>query len=80
MDLLIVLAPGMGHDKLRVITAMGDEGIDQEFSFFFLQHLCSLLKDQGVGPGMARKGSNIRLDHRYRRLVCHQNHSLLQSL
>jgi len=59
MDFRIILTTGMGHDQLEVVTAVGHERIDQEFSFLLFQHLRGLLKEQGVGAGVSREAADI---------------------
>jgi len=62
MDLGIILSPGMGHDQLEVIAAVGHERVYQELAFLFLEHLRSLLEEEQMGAGMPRKSPDIGLN------------------
>jgi hypothetical protein len=48
--------------ELEVIAAVGDEGIDEDLPLRFGGHLCGLLQELRVDPGVAGERTDISLD------------------
>ena len=59
MDLLVVDAPVMGHDKFEIVAAVRHKGINKEFTSFGFEHLRCFFNELRMGAGMARKTAHI---------------------
>ncbi len=65
VDLLVVLALRVRHDQLKVITAVGDVGVDDGAALCLFKSPGGHLEELRVGAGVPRKTADICFDHGY---------------
>ena len=64
MNVFVVDTAPVCHNKLKVVTAVGDMKIDETLSFLFLKLLAGNSHQFRMDKGVARPSANICLDYR----------------